>query len=893
MDIHNGPVRVNTGELSPRERGRFVEVSGRVTQKRSGRFMTLRDQFGTIQLCAPPEEQRMESRFTSIPMESHIVIVGHVECRPNAAVNGTHENGAIEILVRDILNVRKPQSEGCKTGGQTTQMAQKRSFSTSTAAAAPETTPVPVQRGVTAAEHRKTGGFENIRLAFSMRKRTCAELRSEHIGEIVELVAWVDKGKSYGRFLQLRDGHGSIQAVIDLANHPLCEKVAQLQESDVVLVKGIVVGRPSANKNVANETGEVEISVWDCNVVDGVPNETEHNPKTAKAQVSHKKNASPPDANVNLFTNRTHTCGELRPVHVGKQVTVCGWLEFERMKKFITLRDGYGSVQVLVPPKLTDKVNVDAVPFESVVEVEGTVVSRPDKFENASMVTGNVELILSKFTVLNVSRKNLPVEVRNFNRAKETLRLEHRYVDLRFSDMQRNLRTRSTVLMKMREYLINECGFVEVETPTLFRRTPGGAQEFIVPTQKKGHFYSLVQSPQQFKQMLMAGAIDRYFQVARCYRDEATRKDRQPEFTQLDIELSFSDREKIMELVENIVQRSWPGDSRITVPFQRLTYAEAMETYGSDKPDLRYDLRFRDMTRILQLHESLPGQYEDFAAYAIVLKDPNSAFPTSLKNSIAALVKNATKSRLFVSKIKEPTILAWTESSISNALTSVVTKALAAALDLESNDLLFLSLGTKVHAQTLLGRLRTTVMESLEERDLVPKRKNSDLRFAWVLDFPMFTRNEETGQLESTHHPFTAPHTEDRQLMARKDRLEEIRSQAYDLVLNGQEIGGGSIRIHDGNMQKFVLEDILNIPYEHLGHLIDALESGCPPHGGIALGIDRLLQIMCDTNSIRDVIAFPKGLDGKDHLSKAPVELSKEELDLYHIQVNDKEEVVT
>lgn len=419
-----------------------------------------------------------------------------------------------------------------------------------------------------------------------------------------------------------------------------------------------------------------------------------------------------------------------------------------------------------------------------------------------------------------------------------------------------------------------------------------------MPTQKPGHFYSLVQSPQQFKQMLMAGAIDRYFQIARCYRDEATRKDRQPEFTQLDIELSFSDRDKILDLVENIVRLSWPettgaeaGTEAVRTPFERLTYADAMERYGSDKPDLRYDMSFRNVTHILNLHETLPGQYEDFAAYAIVLKDPHSGFPTSLKNAVSTLVKNVTKSRLFVSKLKEPTVLAWTESSIANALTSVVTKALAGALNLDSNDLLFLSMGTKVHAQTLLGRIRTAVMESLEERDVVPKRKNSDLKFAWILDFPMFTKNEETGRWESTHHPFTAPHPGEEEWLKDTEKLERIRSQAYDLVLNGQEIGGGSIRIHDGTMQRYVLEEILQIPYEHLRHLIDALESGCPPHGGIALGIDRLLQIMCDTNSIRDVIAFPKGLEGKDHLSKAPVELTAEELDLYHIQVEKEKKM--
>lgn len=297
---------------------------------------------------------------------------------------------------------------------------------------------------------------------------------------------------------------------------------------------------------------------------------------------------------INKYTIRTHNCGELNENNIGDDVVLCGWLEFQRMKKFFTLRDGYGCTQIIIPDDIVDDMSqsIDTIPFESILKVTGRVMGRPPGMINESMTTGNIEVMLKSLEVLNKAKKKLPIEMRDFNRSKEVLRMENRYIDLRFNDMQRNLRTRSKVIMKMREYLINNCGFVEVETPTLFRRTPGGAQEFVVPSRKAGHFYSLVQSPQQFKQMLMVGAIDRYFQVARCYRDEATRPDRQPEFTQLDIELSFTDRESIMQLVEAILVNSWPvSNGALSTPFQRITYDDAMETYGSDKPDIRFDLK--------------------------------------------------------------------------------------------------------------------------------------------------------------------------------------------------------------------------------------------------------------------------------------------------------------
>lgn len=292
----------------------------------------------------------------------------------------------------------------------------------------------------------------------------------------------------------------------------------------------------------------------------------------------------------NEFTYRTHTCDELRPSDEGKNVTLCGWLEFSRMKKFFTLRDGYGHTQILIPDELAVTVDVTQLNFETILRIEGEVILRPPKMVNPKMSTGAIEVKLNKFEVLNAAKKTLPFYVRDFNRANEPLLMQHRYIHLRYADMQRNLRTRSQMLMKMREYLINESGFVEVETPTLFRRTPGGAQEFVVPTQKAGQFYSLVQSPQQFKQMLMSGAIDRYFQIARCYRDETTTPNRQPEFTQLDVELSFTKSSDVMQLIENVLMFSWPEELKtFSAPFPRMNFNDAMERYGSDKPDTRTD----------------------------------------------------------------------------------------------------------------------------------------------------------------------------------------------------------------------------------------------------------------------------------------------------------------
>ncbi|XP_062552357.1 aspartate--tRNA ligase, mitochondrial [Armigeres subalbatus] len=590
---------------------------------------------------------------------------------------------------------------------------------------------------------------------------------------------------------------------------------------------------------------------------------------------------------VNKFTNRTHNCGELRASHVNQEIVICGWLEFSRLNKFFTLRDGYGTIQIFIPDELAAEVNLNGIPFESVLKVEGKVVLRPKGQENPRLATGEVEILLQKIEILNGARNRLPIYIKEHNKAKEHLRMEHRYIDLRSPQLQRSLRLRSQIIMKMREYMINECDFVEVETPTLFRRTPGGAQEFVVPTRKPGHFYSLVQSPQQFKQMLMSGAIDRYFQIARCYRDETTRPDRQPEFTQLDIELSFTDRENIMNLLEGVLASSWPlSNDPLKIPFQRMTYNEAMSRYGVDKPDIRFGYQLQDVGLLMKQNPSLTQNYgeQQFGAFAIVAKNPQSGTPTTLKKALEAISSEHKNCRFVMSTITDN----WLNSSIINLFSDDVAKNLLDQLSLHTGDLLLLGFGKLSNTQDMMGRIRLAFYESLESRNLVAKRSSTEQQFLWVYDFPMFSPNEETGQLESVHHPFTAPHPDDLHKLLTKSNLDTIRSQSFDLVWNGVEVGGGSVRIHNGALQRMVLDEVLQIEHAHLQHLLDALECGCPPHGGFAVGLDRYIALLCNAQSIRDVIAFPKSNEGKDPLSKAPVPISEEEKRLYHISTLDE-----
>ncbi|XP_045534387.1 aspartate--tRNA ligase, mitochondrial [Papilio machaon] len=556
---------------------------------------------------------------------------------------------------------------------------------------------------------------------------------------------------------------------------------------------------------------------------------------------------------INAFTYRTHTCGELRSMHNGKSVTLCGWVQYQRMSKFLLLRDSYGVTQCIVN---NNQINFNDVPLESIVKINGTVSLRPTNMINSKMSTGEIEVVIDQLEVLNVADK-VPFNLRVHQKPKEQLRMQHRYLDIRFPDMQNKLRTRSSMLHNMRKFLIETYGFVEVETPTLFCRTPGGAREFVVPTHYPGLFYSLVQSPQQFKQMLMAGGVDRYFQVARCYRDETTRPDRQPEFTQLDIEISFTNLDHIIKMIDQLLYETFTKPLP-NPPFKRITYTEAIENYGTDKPDISYDLRFKNVSHLF-------NNNDEAILSAFVLPYP------------AELGKLSSKHKDKIKEIKQ-------KNNVRVILNENVSKELSNDMKCHiqsivgENKAFILALGSKEKVCTCLGEIRQQIAVLLQSKELI--EINKDIEPLWIVDFPLFTEGD--NGLETCHHPFTAPHPEDFHMLDSEPL--KVRALAYDIVMNGNEIGGGSVRVHNADLQEKLLR-MLNIDASKLMHFINALRSGCPPHAGIALGIDRLITIACDADSIRDVIAFPKSHEGKDPLSGAPNVITEDDKKYYHINV--------
>ena len=585
---------------------------------------------------------------------------------------------------------------------------------------------------------------------------------------------------------------------------------------------------------------------------------------------------------------RTHRCGELTKAHIGQTVTLCGWVNGRRDHGgilFIDLRDRQGLTQIVFDSEQQASVHQIASQLrnEFVIEITGDVTPRPDDSINPELSTGEIEVRVASITILNEA-KLLPFTIEDDVQASETLRLKYRYLDLRRPKMQGLLALRSHVSHQIRNFLVSK-GFLEIETPILTKSTPEGARDYLVPSRvNPGEFFALPQSPQLFKQILMVGGADRYFQIARCFRDEDLRLDRQPEFTQIDLELSFAEREDIINLTESMIREVFKQTKGLQLPdpFPRYSYDEVMNRYGTDKPDLRFDLPIDDLSEF--------SKSSDFKVFRSTIESGGMVKGLVVKGG-AAFTRSRVDNLVDVAKDFGAKGLAWVKIIDNWKLDSVIAKflnaeALQKALpNAEPGDLLLCVADKAPVVHNVLGRLRTYFAEELK---LI---KTDSWAPLWVLDFPMFEYDGETKRYVSLHHPFTSPATESIPCLD-TDPLQ-VRAQAYDLVLNGFELGGGSLRIHTATLQQQVF-DLLGIQKEEarekFGFLLEALELGAPPHGGIALGLDRLVMILGKTESIRDVIPFPKTQKVQCQMTEAPSTVNSNQLKELHIRSTWKAE---
>lgn len=578
---------------------------------------------------------------------------------------------------------------------------------------------------------------------------------------------------------------------------------------------------------------------------------------------------------------RTHTCGELTESEIGQDVQLAGWVQKVRDKGFVVwidLRDRYGITQLVfdqdrTPEALLEKARETGREF--VLQVKGEVIERASK--NPKIPTGNIEVLVSEFTVLNPSLTP-PFTLEDTTDGGEELRMKYRYLDIRRNPVKNNLIFRSRVTMEVRNYLAAQ-GFIEVETPYLIKSTPEGARDFVVPSRmNEGEFYALPQSPQTFKQLLMVGGMDKYFQIVKCFRDEDLRADRQPEFTQIDCEMAFVEQEDILETFEGLTLHLLEQIHGIRLEeIPRMTYDEAMKRFGSDKPDIRFGMEFGELNAVAQ-----QGDFKIFNEAELVVGLAVPGGNTFSRKEIDALTdwvrrpQVGAKGMVYVRCNEDGTFKSSVDKFYSQEDLALWSERTGA----QKGDLILVLSGETQSVRTQLSMLR---MELAERLGL---RKPGEFAPLWVLDFPLLERDEETGRYHAMHHPFTSPKPGQMELLDSDPAA--VRANAYDLVLNGNEIGGGSIRIHDRTTQETMFRHLGFSPEqarEQFGFLMDAFQYGAPPHGGIAFGLDRLVAILGGQESIRDFIAFPKNNRGRDVMIDAPAPIDADQLDDLHLQL--------
>lgn len=569
-----------------------------------------------------------------------------------------------------------------------------------------------------------------------------------------------------------------------------------------------------------------------------------------------------------MVKSRTHTCGELRLKDAGKNVVLNGWIDSIRdigKVVFINLRDRYGITQIVIDREDLLK-EAKGLRNESVISVSGKVRKREGN-PNPKISTGEIEVVAEDLFIYSVAEPT-PFVIENNVKATEELRLKYRYLDIRREPIKEKLLLRHRAAFETRRFL-NENNFVEIETPFLTKSTPEGARDFLVPSRlNKGKVYALPQSPQLFKQLLMVSGMDRYFQIVRCFRDEDLRLDRQPEFTQIDIEMSFVNQSDIMELTENLLKHLFKSCLHYEIKeFLHMPYSEAMEKYGSDKPDLRFDLRLYDITEIVKKMSGKVKMFDDAINSGGIVKILPLNAEFSLSRADIDKLENELKSigAKGLARFKVNSETDWSMAGWAKEIPLEIKKEILEKTGISKDSIVFVQFGERKLVNNVLSYVRNAIA------DKFGLKRKGEFRFVWIYDFPMFEFSEEENKLVACHHPFTSPKEEDIELIE-KEPLK-VRANAYDITLNGFEVGGGSIRIHSADLQRQVFK-VLGLDEEEInskfGFLIEAFKYGVPPHGGIALGFDRLIMLMSGAESIRDVIAFPKTTSGTCLMTDAP-----------------------